>query len=164
MINVLLSLFAVPFFTRSEVIPLCIRNKILNLWCYHFWLKKSHAFQWIYVSSFLSWMVEIIKTYTKFSPVVFHKQHLLRIQQSRRQEKRNRPATFFKIILWSLGVFKQDWTVLSHRILENWKYAQLDVLSNLQMIELQTQSLFVSLERFWTAFVLYSEVLLTVMK
>ena len=58
-IKVLLSLFTVPFLTRSEVIPLCIWNKVLKLWCCHFWLKKLHAFQWIYVCLFflkLNWL------------------------------------------------------------------------------------------------------------
>ena len=111
--------------------------------------KKLHAFlafQWINVSSFWSSMVEIIKNTKKNSPVVFHKQHLLRIQQSRRQEKRNQPATFLLIFYDLFGIFKQNCPESEN----TWKlkWAQLDVLWNLQMIELRTQGLFVSLEWF----------------
>ena len=42
------------------------------------------------------------KNTQKNSPVVFHKQHLLRIQLSRRQEKRNQPVT---VLLFSFMIF-----------------------------------------------------------
>ena len=59
--------------------------------CCHFWLKNDMNLKDV-VPSFAGNTSKHKKE--KISPLVFYKQHLLRIQRSRRQEKRNRPATF----------------------------------------------------------------------